>query len=475
MGLVETVNVFFVGALVLWAFIPNQTVREYVWPIRGEEWYKFLPMGALMLCILFNYSTFRAVKDALVVNGIDARAIPFVKLGFVLPASVLIVMLYIFLLNLFGNLMAFYIISAGFILYFLFFVFYVSPAPEVFEISIESIDVFVRVIEYTVYNLMFYVDFSSIGFVNIILNIILNLAILMVIRTIVVNFVLGAECASWFFNFIYIFIFVFGLYGYLYSEYVDNTTGIVQLSEHVPVLGLIQKIISKWTYVVFYILSELFGVLYIGFFFWAKANQDTLKTETKRFYPAFGIIGNVGPILTGQISSFTLYNKIMLTILSFIVLIILYTYISSRSYLYEEEVAKETGGSTASVKKKPKLSVGESISMVFNSRQLLLIASLVIAYGTTMILLEGVWKYNIKLYTQGNIDAYSGFMGYVLGLQGVAAAILLIIGANILKYVSWTVAALITPVIMIGTGFILLLLAYLCDMPDVIAVIMDFL
>jgi AAA family ATP:ADP antiporter len=44
-------------------------LRGMLWPIHGFELKKFLPMGIMMMCILFNYTILRDTKDTLVVNA----------------------------------------------------------------------------------------------------------------------------------------------------------------------------------------------------------------------------------------------------------------------------------------------------------------------------------------------------------------------------------------------------------------------
>jgi ATP:ADP antiporter, AAA family len=102
-------------------------------------------------------------------------------------------------------------------------------------------------------------------------------------------------------------------------------------------------------------------------------------------------------------------------------------------------------------KKKSKLSIVESFKMIFSSKYLGLLVTLVLAYGISINLVEGVWKAKVKeLYP--TIEGYTFFMGTFQSYQGVVAIIFMLIGANILRKVSWKTAAMFTPVMIFVTG-----------------------
>ena len=65
-------------------------LRRVFWPIEWHENKKFLPMAAMMFCILFDYSVLRSIKDGFVVTSIGPEAISFLKTYVVLPSAVII-------------------------------------------------------------------------------------------------------------------------------------------------------------------------------------------------------------------------------------------------------------------------------------------------------------------------------------------------------------------------------------------------
>ena len=54
-------------------------MRSVVWPIHEFELKKFLPMGIIMFCLLFNYTILRDLKDSIIVNASGAGTITFLK------------------------------------------------------------------------------------------------------------------------------------------------------------------------------------------------------------------------------------------------------------------------------------------------------------------------------------------------------------------------------------------------------------
>ncbi|CAN0588913.1 unnamed protein product, partial [Ectocarpus sp. 12 AP-2014] len=102
-------------------------------------------------------------------------------------------------------------------------------------------------------------------------------------------------------------------------------------------------------------------------------------------------------------------------------------------------------------KKKEKLSLTESFKMIFTSKYLGLIVILVLAYGISINLVEGVWKSKIKeLYPTAG--AYTAYMFNFQTMQGYAAILFMLVGSNILRRVSWSTAATFTPVMILCTG-----------------------
>ncbi|MDR2417048.1 MAG: NTP/NDP exchange transporter [Holosporales bacterium] len=98
-----------------------------LWPIHKFELKKFLPMGLMMFCMLFNYSTLRTLKDSLVVPTCGAEVISAVKMWGVLPSAMLFVMLYAKLANSLSKTRLFYTILCMFLGFFVCFALFLYP------------------------------------------------------------------------------------------------------------------------------------------------------------------------------------------------------------------------------------------------------------------------------------------------------------------------------------------------------------
>lgn len=114
--------------------------RKVIWPIHNYELKKFLPMGFIMFCILFNYTILRDVKDGLVVNAAGASVIPFLKFYCVTPSAILFVIFYSKLTNMMNNENVFYAVVSPFIIFFGLFAFAIYPNLELLHPSAASLE-----------------------------------------------------------------------------------------------------------------------------------------------------------------------------------------------------------------------------------------------------------------------------------------------------------------------------------------------
>lgn len=113
--------------------------RSIFWPIHSSELKKFLPMALMMMCILFNYSMLRGMKDSLVVTTMGAETIPTLKLWFVLPSAVLFMLVYSKLSNAMSKDNVFYAVSGFFLLYFVSFVALLYPCHQYLQGDFSSV------------------------------------------------------------------------------------------------------------------------------------------------------------------------------------------------------------------------------------------------------------------------------------------------------------------------------------------------
>lgn len=116
-------------------------IRAALWPIYNEEMKKFIPMGLIMLCILFNYTILRDTKDTLIATGAGAgpEAIPYLKSIFVMVFAIGFVVLYAKLSNIFSQERLFYIIVSSFLGFFGAFAYIIYPNIEALHPNLDAV------------------------------------------------------------------------------------------------------------------------------------------------------------------------------------------------------------------------------------------------------------------------------------------------------------------------------------------------
>lgn len=382
-----------------------QKLKNIFWPIESSEVKLFVPMALMMLCMLFNFGALRSVKDSLVVPNIGAESISFLKLWLVLPSTVIFTVIYLKLSNIFSYERVFYKVVSAFLIFFFFFTYVLYPKQEYFHPSAETINALV------------------LSFPNL----------------------------KW-------FILIAG----------------------------------KWSYAVMYIFCELWSVVVINLMFWQYANHIFDSNSAKRFYPILSMVGNVGLIVAGNflvsISSLSgVADEVLMNyktdinlqcdyvlkpmmhsiIFAGIAAMVLYRYIESfvLNKIRRENAARAKDSSniandagesivTRSLEKtKTKLTLSESIKLIFQSKYVAHIGLLVLCYGLVINVLEGPWKSKVKELYPNTVD-YMHFMGQFNIWMGISCVIFTVIGSNILRRTSWFVGAMTTPIMITITGTI---------------------
>lgn len=233
-------------------------------------------------------------------------------------------------------------------------------------------------------------------------------------------------------------------------------------------MGLV-SIFRNWTYALFFELAELWGSFMLSLLFWGFANEITRVSEAKRFYALFGIGANVALFCSGPATiivsdirqkvpqgmdpwGVSLNLLMSMVVLAGIGIIALYwwmnRYVLTDSRFYEEKREEKEE------RKKPKLSLKESLIYLSKSPYMRYLALLVISYGICINIIEMTWKSQLQqLYP--NPNDYSTFMGYVSMASGaVTLFMILFAGGNILQRFGWQTAALITPIVLFATGLL---------------------
>ncbi len=268
---------------------------------------------------------------------------------------------------------------------------------------------------------------------------------------------------------LFFLLFAFVIYPNL-SLYHISTSRIEELVIAWPHFKWFVRLLGKWSYVLVYILAELWGAMIINLMFWQFVNHMFKSNQAQRLYPILGMVGSVGLILSGnllvffsEIDNFSLQAISFVSVSSDAVEIAIKLIISSVAFsgliaiflfydIYHNHIEIPEGNVALLIKTtKTSLGLWQSIKLITHSRYIFYIFVLVISYGLAINILEGPWKAKLsQIYTKP--CDYIKFMGQFNIWMGVSSVVMTIIGGNVLRYFGWRVSAYITPVMITVTG-----------------------
>ncbi|WVZ69465.1 hypothetical protein U9M48_018241 [Paspalum notatum var. saurae] len=231
-------------------------------------------------------------------------------------------------------------------------------------------------------------------------------------------------------------------------------------------------ILRIWSFCLFYVMAELWGSVVISVLFWGFANQITTVDEAKEFYPLFGLGANIALIFSGRtvkyfsnlrktlgpgIDGWEVSLKGMMSIVVLLGLVITSIYWGVNKFVLNDPSLPKSDRKKK--KEKPKLGMKESMKVLLSSRYVRDLATLVVAYGISINLVEVTWKSKLKAQFPSP-NEYSSFMGDFSTATGIATFTMMLLGRIILRKFGWGVAAMITPTVLLltGVGFFSLIL-----------------
>nr|CAB3477756.1 unnamed protein product [Digitaria exilis] len=231
-------------------------------------------------------------------------------------------------------------------------------------------------------------------------------------------------------------------------------------------------ILRIWSFCLFYVMAELWGSVVISVLFWGFANQITTVDEAKEFYPLFGLGANIALIFSGRtvkyfsnlrktlgpgIDGWEVSLKGMMSIVVLLGFVITSIYWGVNKFVLNDPSLPKSDRKKK--KEKPKLSLKESLKVLLSSRYVRDLATLVVAYGISINLVEVTWKSKLKAQFPSP-NEYSAFMGDFSTATGIATFTMMLLGRIILRKFGWGVAAMITPTVLLltGVGFFSLIL-----------------
>ncbi|ESQ35252.1 hypothetical protein EUTSA_v10007090mg [Eutrema salsugineum] len=218
-------------------------------------------------------------------------------------------------------------------------------------------------------------------------------------------------------------------------------------------------IMRIWSFCLFYVMAELWGSVVVSVLFWGFANQITTVDEAKKFYPLFGLGANVALIFSGRtvkyfsnmrknlgpgVDGWAVSLKAMMSIVVGMGLAICFLYWWVNRYVPLPTRSKKK-------KVKPQMGTMESLKFLVSSPYIRDLATLVVAYGISINLVEVTWKSKLKAQFPSP-NEYSAFMGDFSTCTGIATFTMMLLSQYVFDKYGWGVAAKITPTVLLLTG-----------------------
>lgn len=256
------------------------------------------------------------------------------------------------------------------------------------------------------------------------------------------------------------FMLFYAIYGFILypnlNSLIMSTEQITAMTESAPAFfRTFLTCLGNWPITLFYTISEIWGTMAISSLFWIFANAVTMKTEVKRFFGLFSLIGNIGTIIAGFTIKTALKNASVSNVMMIMITVIcvgaaimgIFWYINNKILtdprFYDASQVKPK-------KKKEKVSMFEGIKILFTNSYLLLIGVLVMGYGISINFAEVVMKAHMKEAFDG--PGYASMQGNISIFTGIFSIFVVLIGAFILRSCKWRTSAVITPLIFLILG-----------------------
>jgi len=266
-----------------------------------------------------------------------------------------------------------------------------------------------------------------------------------------------------------IFFALFGLVIYPYKDLLEPVALTDSMKNYFQWEGLNHFIncFRHWPASLFYVLSELWGSACVSLLFWGFANDITKVSESKRFYAVFLIGANLALLFSGPMiilfSSLTRnapagvdpfiqanYWLMGMVVVAGLITMYLYNYMQKQVLTDPRFIAQDEDKKKK--KNKPKMGLFESFGYLAKSPYILCLATLVIAYGISINVVELTWKAQLKIQYPIKND-YNQFMGYFSFFTGLTTVFMLMfVSGNLIRSKGWGFAALVTPIVLLVTG-----------------------
>ncbi|MEC8306732.1 MAG: Npt1/Npt2 family nucleotide transporter, partial [Chlamydiota bacterium] len=270
---------------------------------------------------------------------------------------------------------------------------------------------------------------------------------------------------------LFFFLFTFVLYPYHDLLHPHALADRLILSSPKGLHGLI-ALMRNWTYVLFYVFSELWGVAIMTVLFWGFANSTMQVEEGKKFYGIVGVGANLATILSGSVSLIICsmikpsHFEQSLQLVTLIVIAVGLLTIWLLRWYYRYVLNGSSQGAHPPQSKEP-MNMKNNFRLLLRSPYLLSLACIVIGFYLTLNMVEILWKDQIRtLYPDPlRFQAYQSTIQTVVGVTSTLIG--LFFCGRMIRRIGWTRSALITPILMLITALLFFTVVLMQEHPFV--------
>jgi AAA family ATP:ADP antiporter len=227
--------------------------------------------------------------------------------------------------------------------------------------------------------------------------------------------------------FLFLLLFAFILYPnativHPSAEWIDGLCGLY------PRWKTSLLLFGNWSFSLFYVVAEMWPSVALSLLFWQLANDTSSLQEARLFYPLFGFIGNIAVACCGVIIQFiSLSGQYVETIQTLTIVVLCF---GLCVFLLQHHI--ESSSTAQIAEEKPSLSFKESMLHLAKSKQLMLLACIVISFGVAQKIMENLWQDQLRLL-QPTKAGYSAFLGQLSWISGLSTLILIAVGTFLLR------------------------------------------
>lgn len=225
--------------------------------------------------------------------------------------------------------------------------------------------------------------------------------------------------------------------------------------------------VQNWSFTIFYVMCELWSSIVLNVIFWVFANEVTKVSEARYYYSVLGVFSNLAAFSAGSLGIYfskgdfnpnlpfgnneweqSLVLAVSIAILLGIITMLIFRWMNCKVLKDPEYDAIHQVAKPLPLKKK--MSIRESFRFLSQSKYLLCIAAIVVAYNFSINVVEVIWKDQLRMLCPDPREFHI-YLNEVTRMVGIVSTLMSLNMAWMIGRFGWTWTALITPVTLCVT------------------------